>query len=132
MIQYNKYYWSSETYLRSQQNRVAKHLLLLCYHFKQILHSTLYSRSCCCALSILSQFDLRTAVDCVNNLQSLMKFCRNVSNNNTYDGIHEKAADMVSPIKITMPRIENTKRCIVTHRQNHRRIVISATSTTHF
>ena len=42
-------------------------------------------------MSILSEllqkidFALKTAVDCVNILQSLMKFCRDVSNNDTYD-----------------------------------------------
>ena len=61
--------------------------------------------------SILSQLlqkvdiDLRTAVDCVNNLQSLMKSCRDVGNNDTYDEIYQKAADMVSPEEISMPRI---------------------------
>ena len=46
--------------------------------------------------SILSQLlqkvdiDLRIAVDCVNNLQSLMKSCRDVSNNDTYDEIYKK------------------------------------------
>ena len=50
--------------------------------------------------SMLSQLlqkvdiDLRTAVDCVNNLQSLMKSCRDVSNNDTYNEIYQKAADM--------------------------------------
>ena len=61
--------------------------------------------------SILSQLqqkvdiDLRTAVNCVNNLQSLMKSCRDESNNDTYDEIYQKAADMVSPEEISMPRI---------------------------
>ena len=49
--------------------------------------------------------DLRTAVDCVNNLQSLMKSCGDVSNNDTYNEIYQKAADMVSPKEICMPRI---------------------------
>ena len=44
-------------------------------------------------------------MDCVNNLQSLMKTCRNVSNNDTYDEIYQKAADMVSPEEINMTRI---------------------------
>ena len=39
--------------------------------------------------------DLRTAVDCVNNLQSLMKSCRDVNNNDTHDEIYQKPADMV-------------------------------------
>ena len=61
--------------------------------------------------SILSELlqkvdiDLRTAVDCVHNLQSLMKSCRDVSNNYTYDEIYQKAADMVSPEELSMPRI---------------------------
>ena len=61
--------------------------------------------------SILSQLlqkvdcDLRTAVNCVNNLQSLMKSYRDVSNNDTYDEIYQKAADTVSPEGISMPRI---------------------------
>ena len=46
--------------------------------------------------SILSQLlqkvdiDLKTAVDCRNNLQSLMKSCRDISNNDTYDEIYQK------------------------------------------
>ena len=44
-------------------------------------------------------------VDCVNNLQSLMKSCRDVSNNDTYNEIYLKATDIVSPEKIRMPRI---------------------------
>ena len=64
--------------------------------------------------SILSQLlqkvdiDLRTAMDCVNNLQSLMKFCRDVSNNDTYNQIYQKVADMVPSEEIRMP-------CIVKH-----------------
>ena len=73
--------------------------------------------------SILSQLlqkvdiDLRTAVDCVNNLQSLMKSCRDVSNNDSYDKIYQKAADMVTPEEISMPRIvkHQTMRNNVTH-----------------
>ena len=34
-----------------------------------------------------------------------MKSCRDVSNNDTYDEIYQKAADMVSPEEISMPRI---------------------------
>ena len=49
--------------------------------------------------------DLRTAVDFVNNLQSLMKSCQDVSNNDTCDEICQKAADMVSLEEISMPRI---------------------------
>ena len=49
--------------------------------------------------------DLGTAVKCVNNLQSLLKSCRDVSNNYTYDEIYQGAADMVSPEGITMTRI---------------------------
>ena len=58
-------------------------------------------------LQLLQKVDinLRTAVDCVNNSQSLIKFCRDVSNNDTYDEIYLKAADMVSPEGISMPRI---------------------------
>ena len=61
--------------------------------------------------SILSQLlqkigiHLRTAVDCVNNLQSLMKSCRDVSNNDTSDEIYQKAADIVSPEEISIPRM---------------------------
>ena len=61
--------------------------------------------------SILSQLlqniniDLRTAVDCVNNLQSLMKSCRDVSNNDTYDEIYQTAVDVVSSEETSMPRI---------------------------
>ena len=49
--------------------------------------------------------DLRTAVDCVNNLQSLMKSCRDVSKNDTCNEIYQNAADMVSPDEISRPRI---------------------------
>ena len=49
--------------------------------------------------------DLRTAVDCVNNLQSLMKSCQDVRNNDTHDEIYQKAANMVSPEQISLPRI---------------------------
>ena len=61
--------------------------------------------------SILSQLpqkvdiDLRTAVNCVNNLQLLMKSCRDVSNTDTYNEIYRKAADMVSPEEIGSPPI---------------------------
>ena len=61
--------------------------------------------------SILSQLlqkvdiDLRTTVNCINNLQLHMKSCRDVSNNDTNDEIYYKAADMVSPEEISMPRI---------------------------
>ena len=61
--------------------------------------------------SILSQLlqkvdiDLRTAVDCVNNLKSLMKSCRDFSDNDTYNEIYQKAASMVSPEEISIPRI---------------------------
>ena len=71
-------------------------------------------------LSILSQLlqkvdiDLRTAVDCVNNLQSLMKSCRDVSNNDIYDEICQKAADMVSPEEISMPSIVKYQMMCVT------------------
>ena len=34
-----------------------------------------------------------------------MKSCRNVSNNDTYDEIYQKAADMVSPKEKSMPRV---------------------------
>ena len=44
-------------------------------------------------------------MDCVNNLQSLMNSCRDVSNNDTYDEIYQKVADIVSPEEISIPRI---------------------------
>ena len=85
------------------------------------LYSIMTSSKFCTAISILehvkahasilsqllqkADIDSRTAVDCVNNLQSLMNSCRDVSNNDTYDEICQKAADMVSPEKISMPRI---------------------------
>ena len=81
-------------------------LFVLCYDFKQILHSTLYSRDVMTHMSILPQLlqkvdiDLRTAVDCVNNLQSLLKSCRDVSKNDTCNEIYQNAADMVSPDEI--------------------------------
>ena len=44
-----------------------------------------------------------------------MKFCRDVSNNDTYDEIYQKAADMVSPEEINMPHFlkHQTMRCNV-------------------
>ena len=55
------------------------------------------------------------SVDRVNNLQSLMNSCRDVSNNDTYDEIHRKAVDMVKPKEISMPRNvkHRTMRCNV-------------------
>ena len=44
-------------------------------------------------------------MDCVNNLQSLMKSCRDVSNNDTFDEIYQKVAGMVSLEEISMPSI---------------------------
>ena len=73
--------------------------------------------------SVLSQLlqkvdiNLRTAVDCVNNLQSLMKSCRDMSNNDTYDEIYQKAADMVSLEEISMP-------CIVKHQAMRRGVSV--------
>ena len=61
--------------------------------------------------SILSQLlqkvdnDLRAAVNCVNNLKLLMKSRRDVSNNDTYDEIYQKAAALVSPEEISMLRV---------------------------
>ena len=63
--------------------------------------------------SILPQkvdIDMRTALDCVNNLQSLKKSCRDVSNTDSSDKIYQKAADMVSPEEISIPRIHQTMR----------------------
>ena len=95
------------------------------------LYSVMTSSKFCIALcilehvmahtSILSQLlqkvdiDLRTAVDCVNNLQSLMKSCRDVSNNDTYDKICQKAAYLVLPEEISKPRI-------VKHQKMHRNV----------
>ena len=77
--------------------------------------------------------DLRTAVDCVNNLQLLMKSCRDISNNDAYDEIYQIAADMVSTEEISMPRIvkHQTMRSDV-RAESPIRIIISATSTIHF
>ena len=58
--------------------------------------------------SILPQkvdIDMRKALDCVKNLQSLKKSCRDVSNIDSSDEIYQKAADMVSPEEISIPRI---------------------------
>ena len=61
--------------------------------------------------SILSQLlrkvviDLRAAVNFGNNLQSLMKSCRDASNSNNIHEINQKAADMVSPEEITMSSV---------------------------
>ena len=71
----------------------------------------MYSRACYGAyvnfvtVATKVDIDLRTAVDCVNNLQSLMKSCRDISKNDTYDEIDQKATDMVSPEEINMPHI---------------------------
>ena len=45
-----------------------------------------------------------------------MKSCRDVSNNDTYDEVYQKAAYMVSPEEINMPRIvkHQTMRSYVT------------------
>ena len=104
--------------MRNQQNCVAKQPL-----YSVMTTSKFYTALCILKahVSILSQLpqkvgiDLRTAVDCVNNLQSLMKSCRNGSNNDTYDEIYRKATDMVSPEEISMPRIvkHQTKRSSV-------------------
>ena len=85
------------------------------------LYSAITSSKFCIALCILEHvmahtsnlsqltqkvdINLRTAVNFENNLQSLMKSCRNVSNKNAYDEIYQKAADMVSPEEISMRRI---------------------------
>ena len=58
--------------------------------------------------------------------------CRDVTNNDYCYEIYQKADDMMSPKEINMPRILNIKRCVVTYHQNYLRIIISATSTTHF
>ena len=61
--------------------------------------------------SVLSQLlqkvdiDLRTAVECVEDLQSLMESWRDVNTNSTYDGIYQKAVDIVAPAEMCMPRI---------------------------
>ena len=61
--------------------------------------------------SVLSQLlqkvdiDLRTAVECVKDLQSLMESWRDVSTNSTYDDIYQKAVDIVAPAEVCMPRI---------------------------
>ena len=49
--------------------------------------------------------DLRTAVDCANSLQSLMKSCRDISNHDTYDEIYQTANGLMPPEEISMPRI---------------------------
>ena len=49
--------------------------------------------------------NLRTAMNYANNLPSLLKSCRDVSNIDTCDEIYQKAANMVSPEEISMPRI---------------------------
>ena len=58
-----------------------------------------------CQLLQKVDVDLRTAVDCVNNLQLLIKSWRVISNNDTYDEIYRKAIDMMSPEEISMTRI---------------------------
>ena len=76
------------------------------------LYSVMTSCKFCIALCILEHvmahksnlsqllqkvdIDLRTAVDCVNNLQSLLKSYRDVGNNDTYDENYQKAGDVAS------------------------------------
>ena len=76
----------------------SKFCIALCILEHVMAHTLILSQ-------LLQKVNLRTAVDCVNNLQSPMTFCRDVSNNDTCDEIHQKAADMVSPEEISMPLI---------------------------
>ena len=55
MIQYDKYYWSSVAYLKSQQNRVAKQPLCTLLWLQQILHSICILEHVMAHTSILSQ-----------------------------------------------------------------------------
>ena len=48
--------------------------------------------------------DLATAVECLKNLQSLIKSCQDISNSAIFDEIYQKAADMVTSEKMSMPR----------------------------
>ena len=78
----------------------SKFCIVLCILELVVAHTSIFSQ-----LLQKVDIDLRTAVDCVNNLQSLIKSCRDVSNNDTFDEINQKAADMVSSEEISMPRI---------------------------
>ena len=76
----------------------SKYCIALCVLEHVMAHTSILSQ-----LQQKVDIDLRTTVDCGNNLQSLMKCCRDVSNIDTYDEIYQKAADKVSPEEIDMP-----------------------------
>ena len=78
----------------------SKFFIALCFFKHVMAHKSILSQ-----LLQNVDFDLRTAAECVNNLQSLMKSCRDVSNNDTCDEIFKNAVDMVSHEEIVMPRI---------------------------
>ena len=64
-----------------------------------------------------------------------MNSCRDVSTSDTYDEIYQKATDMVSTEEISICDVivkHQTMCGQVTYEQNHLRIIISATSATHF
>ena len=58
-------------------------------------------------------------VDCINNLQSLIKSGLDVSNINAYDEIYQKAADLVTPEseEIGMLVMYNFKQCVLNFQQ---------------
>ena len=78
----------------------SKFCLAFCILEYDMTHSSILSQ-------LLQQVDIdsRTAVDCVNNSQSLMESCRDASNNDTYNETYQKVADMVSPEERNKPRI---------------------------
>ena len=94
------------------------------------LHSVITSSKFCIGLCILEHvvahtsiltlllqkidIDLRIAVDCVNILQSLMNSYRDVSNNNTYDKIYQKAPDILnSMILLLDQRFSNHAKAVM-------------------
>ena len=71
-------------------------------------------------------------MDCAESVQSLMNSCLDVSNNNTFEEIHQKAGGMVAYEEISMPRTVRHQTSVETCQQKHLGIIVSATSTIHF
>ena len=68
----------------------SKFCIALCILEHVMAHTSILSK-----LLQKVDIDLRKAVNCLNNLQLPLRFCRDVSNNNTYDETYQKAAEMV-------------------------------------
>ena len=48
--------------------------------------------------------DLAAVVECLKNLQSLIKSCQGIDNSDIFDEIYQKGAGMVAPEEMSMPR----------------------------